>query len=125
MTLEDISRLLTRAWSSRGPMNVMYTVLLAFAIGYFVKNRGVAMAVHLAGGAFVFAFQSVGLLLDWASGRSTQAFGKFPNYSDSNYWGYGAVNLVITTVGIGLVLLGARIAHQRAAKKGVVQAPRG
>lgn len=104
-------------------MNVIYTVLFAFAIGYFVKNRGVASALYLAGGALVFALQSVTLLIEWASGKNSKAFGDFPDYTASNVWGYGAVNLIITIVGVGLVLLGTRLAHKRAAKKGVVQAP--
>ncbi|CCH69487.1 conserved hypothetical protein [Phycicoccus elongatus Lp2] len=106
-------------------MNVIYTVLLAFAIGYFVKNRGVASALYLAGGALVFAFQSVTLLIEWASGKNTKAFGDFPDYTASNVWGYGVVNLIITIIGIGLVQLGVWVSHKQAAKKGVVQVPRG
>lgn len=103
-------------------MNVIYTLLFAFALGYLIKNRGVAIATYLAVEALVFGFQSVTLLIEWASGASSQAFGAFPDHSPEQVWSYGAVNLVITAVGIGLVLLGVRTAGKRLARKGVVKA---
>ncbi len=101
-------------------MNVIYTVLVAFALGYFIKDTRVAVALYLAGEALVFGFQSASLIIEWASGTSTAAFGAFPDHSPSNVWGYGVVNLVITVIGIGLVMLGARTARRRAAKQDVV-----
>ena len=62
-------------------MNLIYTVLLAFPIGFFVRSRGIAVLSYLLAGSYVFA--------------------------------YGHVNLVITLAGVGLVVLGHRVASNR------------
>ncbi len=100
-------------------MNVVYTVLFAFAIGFFMKRTGAAALTYLVLGSFVFTFQSVLLVTEWASG-SEAAFGPFPDADSERVIGYGVVNLLITTVGVGLVLLGAKVGAKRAAKKSVV-----
>lgn len=101
-------------------MNVIYTVLFAFALGFFIKNTGIATAVYLAGDALVFGYQSVNLLLEWGGGHKAAFGGPFPDHDTSGVVGYGLVNLVITVVGVGLVVLGARVAARRVAKKDVV-----
>jgi len=103
-------------------MNLVYTVLLAFPIGFFVRPRGIAVMSYLLAGSYLFSYQSTGLLLDWLGHNSPSAFGPFPDgfpakASSSETIGYGTVNLVITLVGVGLVVLGHRIASSRRAKR--------
>jgi hypothetical protein len=110
-------------------MNILFTLLAAFPIGFFVRQRAVAVIAYLAAEAFVFTFQTLDVLLNWMGGNGgiggEKAFGAFPtgfpiNYDASQIYAYGLVNLVIALVGIGLNILGNRIATKRAAKKNVV-----
>lgn len=106
-------------------MNIIYSVLVAFPLGFFVASRGMAVISYLLAGSYLFSFQSTSVLLSWMSHSSPSAFGPFPKafpvtYSNSEFFGYGAVNLVITVIGIGLVLLGHRVASRRRAKRGTV-----
>lgn len=94
-------------------MNILYTLLLAFPLGYLIRDRAAACALYLAGGAFVFAFQSVNLLVEWADGSRSVFGGPFPGHETDKVFGYGLFNLAITAVGIVIVLLGARVARQR------------
>lgn len=103
-------------------MNLVYTVLLAFPIGFFVQSRGIAVLSYLLAGSYLFSYQNTTVLLDWLGHSSPSAFGPFPNSfpataSTSETIGYGLVNLVITLVGVGLVVLGHRIARSRRAKR--------
>ena len=106
-------------------MNIIYTVLFALPIGLLVRPRGTAVLAYLAVGSWVFAFQSVTVLLSWLGHDGRSAFGPFPTAlpaaSDSSeVFGYGAVNLVITLVGVGLVLVGHRIRSRRLERREVV-----
>ncbi|WP_298513854.1 hypothetical protein [uncultured Nocardioides sp.] len=106
-------------------MNIVFTVLFAFAIGYFVKDRGLAVVTYLALDAIVFAYQSLSVLLSWMADEPPVAFGPSPEafpveYSSSELWGYGLVNLVTITVGVGLVVLGTRIPARRTAQRTAV-----
>lgn len=94
-------------------MNIVYTLLLAFPLGFLIRDRAAACALYLAGGAFVLAFQSVNLLVEWADGSTSAFGGPFPGHEQEKVIGYGLVNLAITAVGIGLVLLGALVARRR------------
>ena len=106
-------------------MNIIFTVLFAFPVGYLVKTRGLAVVGFLAADAILFTFQTLGVLLDWlgpTQGMSGTAFGPKPTgfptkYSNSELIGYGLVNLVIIAVGVGLVVLGSRIAGRRTARR--------
>lgn len=98
-------------------MNLVYTVLLAFALGFFLKDRVAAVALYLAGGSLVFAFQSVNLLIEWVGGSESAFGGPHPDSEGSKILGYGLFNLIITLAGIGLVILGARVAAKRATKQ--------
>ena len=107
-------------------MNLVLTVLIALPLGLFVRSRSVALLTYLVVDLFVFTFQSIGLVLDYLAHRGRSAFGPFSHelpidYSDSEYFGYGAVNLIITSAGIGLVLLGARLRSRRARRKETVE----
>ena len=103
-------------------MNLVYTVLLAFPLGFFVHSRGIAVLSYLLAGSYVFSYQNTTVLLDWLGHSSPSAFGPFPdgfpaNSSTSETIGYAVVNLIITLAGIGLVVLGHRIARRRTAKQ--------
>ena len=106
-------------------MNFIFTVLFAFAIGYLVRHRAIAIVTYLALDAIVFSYQSVGVLLNWMADQPPVAFGPSPKafpveYSNSELWGYGLVNLMIVAVGVGLVVLGARLSARRAAQRTAV-----
>jgi len=107
-------------------MNIIFTVLVAFPVGFFVKRRGTAVLTYLVLDALLFAFQSVGVLLSWMADNRPVAFGPSPKggfpveYSNGEYLGYGVVNLVIITVGVGLVLIGAKVAARRTARRDAV-----
>lgn len=106
-------------------MNIIFTVLFAFPIGWFVKQRGLAVVGFLAADAILFTFQTLGVLLDWlgpTQGMSGTAFGPKPTgipapYSNSELTGYGLVNLVVIVVGVGLVVLGTHVAGRRSARR--------
>lgn len=106
-------------------MNIIFTVLFAFAIGYFVKQRGLAIVAYLALNAIVLSYQSISVLLDWMANRPPVAFGPAPTsfpveYSGSEFMGYGVINLVVTAAGVGLVLLGTRLSARREARRSAV-----
>jgi hypothetical protein len=109
-------------------MNVIFTVLFAFPIGYFVKHRGLAIVAYLALDAIVFCYQTLNLLLEWLAGGSELAFGSSPSgglplqFSNRDLAAYGVVNLVIIGGGVCLVLLGAKVAARRA-EKDVIAVP--
>lgn len=110
-------------------MNLVYTVLIAFPLGYFIQTRSTALLSYLLAGSYLFSYQNVGVILDWLGHVSPSAFGPFPEdfpakASTSETIGYGVINLVITVVGIGLVILGHRVATRRRAKKNPVAAVR-
>ncbi len=99
-------------------MNLVLTLLLALPLGFLVRSRHAALVGYLIADLFVFSFQSTWLLLGYLAHEGRSAFGPFPDqlpidYSTEEYLGYGAVNLIITTAGIGLVLLGGRLRSRR------------
>lgn len=110
-------------------MNILFTVVAALGIGYFVRPRGTAVIAYLVADCFVFTFQTLDVLLNWMSGANgitgSGAFGPFPDgfplkYTESEVYAYGIVNLVIVAVGIALTVGANRFAAKRAAKKGVI-----
>ena len=71
-----------------------------------------------------FAFQSVSLVLSWIGHAGRPAFGPFPTSfpavaDNGEVIGYAAVNLVITTIGVGLVVLGHRLRARRQSRSEV------
>jgi hypothetical protein len=106
-------------------MNIIFTVLFAFPVGFLVRRRGLAVVGFLAADAILFTFQTLGVLLDWlgpTQGMSGEAFGPKPSgfpveYSNGELTAYGLVNLVVIVVGVGLVVLGSRLAGRRAARR--------
>lgn len=109
-------------------MILVYTVLFALPIGLLIHRRATAILTYLAVGAWIFTFQTTSLVLSWLAHEGRSAFGPFPSafpavHDSVELYGYAAVNLVIATAGVGLVLLGGRL-HDRRARK-VAAAARG
>lgn len=104
-------------------MCLIFTVLLAFPIGYLVTTRLPAVNLYLALYSLLFSVQTLNLLMEWMAG-SDEAFGAapttFPTDDSANMLAYAVVNAVIALVGTGLVILGTRLAAKRAAKKDTV-----
>ena len=76
-------------------MTLLYTILIALPLGYFVKSRSTAVLAYLLAGSYLFSYQSTIVLLDWFGHESPSAFGPFPNdfpaeASSSETLGYGA-----------------------------------
>ena len=86
-------------------MIAIATVLFAFPLGFFLRNRLAAHVAYIAIYAYCFTFQTLYLLRSWV-GDSHQAFP-----ADPNAWpfGYFAVTGGIYLVGNLLVVLGHRI----------------
>jgi hypothetical protein len=107
-------------------MNLIFTILTAFAFGYFIRPSKVAVAIWLAADSMLFTFQTLGVLMDWMAHKSPSAFGDFPTrfpveYSLSEQIGYGVINLVIVLAGVGLLLLGGKVRVRRDAKQNAVR----
>lgn len=106
-------------------MNLIYTLLLAFPLGFFVRSRSTAILSYLLAGSYLFSFQNTSVTLDWLGHVKPSAFGAFPEgfparAENAELFGYAAVNVVITVVGIGLVILGSMLQLRRAAKRDVI-----
>jgi hypothetical protein len=112
-------------------MNLVFTLIAAFPLGYLVTRRQTALLTYLIVDSFLFTFQTLGVLLTWmsgatgmggASGLGDSPSGPFPiDYSDGELTAYGVVNLVIVLVGIGLILTGSRVRARRTARREVVE----
>ncbi|RNI21109.1 hypothetical protein [Flexivirga caeni] len=106
-------------------MNLIFTILCAFPIGYFVRPRGRALLVYLFLDCFVFTYQTSTLVMEWVQG-SEEAFGGHTQRNmafDGKPLSYGAVNLIIALAGMGLVFLAGRMREQwagRAARRDVI-----
>jgi len=105
-------------------MNVTFTVLCALPFGFFIKQRGLAVVAFMAADAFLFAAQTTLILLLGLTGHPSNdnafSFASGPEHytvSWPGFWSYVALNAVIALVGIGLVVLGNRIAAKRTAKR--------
>ncbi|MEU0093014.1 hypothetical protein [Kribbella sp. NPDC006257] len=90
-------------------MVAIITVLFAFPLGYFLRNRTSAYLAYVAIYAYSFTFQTLYLLRDWI-GNSSSAFPRDP---DKLPLGYLAVTAGIYAVGFLLITL----AHHLAAKR--------
>jgi hypothetical protein len=95
-------------------MALIVMIVTAFPIGFFIKNRTAAYITFIALHGFIFTFQSVDLIVEWAGG-SKSVFGPYPHAHKSQIWSYGVVNLVIVAAGLGLVALGYYVANRRRA----------
>jgi hypothetical protein len=109
-------------------VNLLYTVLLALPLGILIRARGVAVLTYLVLGSWVFAFQTATLVLSWLGHSGRPAFGPFPTAFPATpdmaeVVGYGAVNVIISAAGVGLVVLGHRARARRSARRAVVALP--
>jgi predicted Na+-dependent transporter len=108
-----------RAGTMLGAMELIIMVLAPFPIGFLIRNRLAAFVTYIALHGFVFTFQTLNLILEWAGG-SQEAFGPYPKASSGSILGYGLVNLVIFAVGLGLVYLGGRVGARRRSRERAV-----
>jgi hypothetical protein len=92
-------------------MELIVMIVTAFPLGYFVRTRLVAILSYVAVHSFVFSWQNTQLTREWVGG-STEAFPKNPKAAP---WEYGAVNVAIYALGLGLVVLGSHLAAKRRA----------
>ena len=93
-------------------MELIATLLVAFPLGYFIRQRLAAYLAYVALHSFLFTFQTATLTRAWVGG-STEAFPKDP---DAAAWPYGLVNLALYALGFGLVTLGGIVASRRRAR---------
>ncbi len=104
-------------------MMILFTLVAAFPIGYFVAPRGRAVLAFLVAASFLFTYQTSTLVMEWVMGAK-EAFGSNTDQRDmafsSEPGGYAAINLIALAVGLGLVLLGGWLKARRLAKKDVV-----
>jgi hypothetical protein len=104
-------------------MNLFFTILAAFPLGFLISRRQTALLTYLIVDSFLFSLQSINLLLTWMSGGSglggSSGFGDTPSgqfpidYSSNEVIAYGVVNAIITLVGVGLLVLGSRVRARR------------
>ena len=102
-------------------MNLFLLILAPFPLGFFLRNRTAAFIAYIAAVQFVFTFQTALLLLDWGGGDEAAFGGPFPDHDLGQVFGYGAVNVIIFVVGLGLVTLGARLGRSRRSKANRVE----
>ena len=94
-------------------MTAVLTVLVAFPLGYFVRNRIAGFLVYGLLMAFLFTFQTANLVMEWVNGADA-AFAQTSSSSLLDVtWGYLAVNVFIYAAGIGLVVLGQLVRVRR------------
>ena len=84
-------------------MNVIFTVLIAFPLGYFVSQRGAAVLTYVLADGFLFTFQTAFLVMKWVDGDD-HAFGdRGRDWSTEQYgqfYSYLVLNAVIIAVGM-------------------------
>lgn len=115
-------------------MNLLFTILGALPLGLLVRRRQAALLTYLVVDSFLFTFQTLNVLLTWMAGGQGigggSGFGDSPHgfpvdYATGEVAAYGVVNLLITTAGVGLVLLGARLRSRRAVRRAAHAVPVG
>ncbi len=104
-------------------MLIASMLVLSLVIGWFVRPRLTAYVAYLAVFSLLFTFQSVVLITEWAGGDQ-KAFGAFPNSPQGEVWSYGAVNLAILAVGLGLLTLVKVLASRRRGPSAVAEPER-
>ncbi|MFB6784617.1 hypothetical protein ACFCX0_47065 [Streptomyces sp. NPDC056352] len=113
-------------------MNFVFALVAAPLIGYFIKSRGLAVAIYLAGEAWLFAYEALGVLLAWMNGEGgfagatdQGAFGPAPtgfpvHYQTAQYYAFGLVNLVALALGLGLTIGLNIVATRRRTRRQVI-----
>ena len=97
-------------------MNIIVAPLAAVVIGLFVRSRFHGILLYLTIQSLFFTFQTLTVLLAWMSGEGgfggatdQGAFGPAPTelpltFSEGEMLSYGAVNLALICIGIGILL---------------------
>lgn len=93
-------------------MIAIVTVLFAFPLGFFLRNRLTAAVTYAAAYLWSYTFQTQYLLRAWALGDDS-AFSRQPDPAVD----YGLVTLGIFLAGFGLVALGHRAGKRRRARR--------
>jgi ABC-type branched-subunit amino acid transport system permease subunit len=94
------------------PMVAIVTVLFAFPLGFFLRNRTSAYLAYVAIFGYSFTFQTLYLLRAWI-GDNTQAFAADPEELPVSYLG---VTAGIYAVGFLIITLAHRLATKRRAR---------
>ena len=89
-------------------MIAIVTILTAFPLGFFLRNRLAANTAYAIAYLWAFVFQGIYLMLDSINGGKNPAF-----EADEFPLSYGIVALSIFLVGFGLVQLGHRVGRGR------------
>jgi hypothetical protein len=93
-------------------MIAIVTVLFAFPLGFFLRNRNSAFIAYVAIFGYSFTFQTLYLLRSWIGDRAL-AFPKDPNALPFSYLGItGAIYLI----GFGLIVFGHYLGAKRRAR---------
>jgi len=109
-------------------MNIIFTIIAAPLIGWFVGKRLMASVLYLSSVAMVFSFQTLAVMIGWLGGETGfggasdhGAFGPTPtglplHFEEAEVWSYGALNVLITAVGLAIVALFGWLRARRVAK---------
>jgi hypothetical protein len=104
-------------------MNVVFTILIAFPLGYFISRRSTAVITFVLANSFLFTFQTAFLIMKWVDGDE-HAFGDhgldWSTERSVQFYSYVVINALIIAVGVGLVILGHKIRERRTARRDVV-----
>jgi hypothetical protein len=90
-------------------MVAFITVLFAFPLGFFLRNRTSAYLAYVAIFGYSFTFQTLYLLRDWVGGNHS-AFAADPEEMPFDYL---AVTGGIYVIGFLLITLGHRLSAKR------------
>jgi len=97
------------------------TVLAAFPLGWFVRNRVAGFLVFGLLMAHLYTFQTAVLVMEWVNGADA-AFAQTPSDALLDVaWGYLVMTSLIHAAGLGLVALGQRLRARRDATRGTSQ----
>ncbi|HST65883.1 MAG TPA: hypothetical protein VLM05_11910 [Mycobacteriales bacterium] len=94
-------------------MIAIVTVLVAFPLGFVLRNRLAAYVAYVAVFGYAFSFQNVYLLRSWVQDPGE---GAFPRDADRLPVSYLLVSVAIYAAGFGLVTLGHRLGSRRRAR---------
>ncbi len=109
-------------------MNIVFTIVAAPLIGWFVRSRTGAVAICLAAQSLLFSFQTLAVLLAWMAGEggfggATEggAFGPTPtgfpvSYNEADFWAYGLINLVLIGLSIAVTIAFGHLRARRSAR---------
>jgi hypothetical protein len=92
-------------------MIAIVTVLFAFPLGFFLRNRVSAYIAYLAIYSYTYTFQTMTLLREQLNGSKI-----FPANPNQTAWSYLVVTAGILVIGFGLVTFAHHLATKRRAR---------